>query len=92
MDMPSRSIHVPLPSTLTPMSTVKPVPYCEIVRERFMGQVIASDIHPATEAEIALAQSLHLQGKCPHNIVIDEPGWLYDFRSCYTCEAGLGAI
>jgi hypothetical protein len=30
--------------------------------------------------------------KCEHIVRVDQPGWLYDFRSCYSCNAGLGAI
>lgn len=73
-------------------TTTKPIPYREVPRETFCGHIIASDIHPATPEEIKLAETLHAQGKCPHNIVVDESGWLYEFRSCYTCGAGLGVI
>ena len=73
-------------------TSAKPIPYCEVPRETLCGHIIASDIHRATKAEIKKAKDLHAKGKCPHNIVWDEPGWMYDYRSCYTCGAGLGAI
>lgn len=66
--------------------------YYEDVKETFGGHVIRSEIRPATEEEIAEAARLHAEGKCPHWIVRDEPGWLYDTRSCETCGCGLGAI
>jgi hypothetical protein len=66
--------------------------FFEEVTERFCGQVVASTIRSATAQDIAEARLLHDQGKCPHNIVIDEKGWLYDARSCFICGKGLGAV
>lgn len=67
-------------------------PFCEVVTEKIGDIIIASDIHPATKEEIETADMLHKDGKCPHNIVVDERGWMYDFRYCYTCGCGLGVI
>ncbi len=64
----------------------------EEVKERFCGRVISSTLRPATAADIDEAATLHLLGRCPHTIIKDEAGWMYDFRSCVTCGAGLGAI
>ncbi len=66
--------------------------FLETVTERIAGHIIASTVRPATEAEIAEAERLHSEGQCPHNIVRDERGWLYDFRFCVTCGSGLGII
>jgi hypothetical protein len=64
----------------------------ETVKERFCGHIIRSDVRPATKEEIAEATKLHNQGKCPHTIVQDEPGWLYDFRNCAICGCSLGIV
>jgi len=64
----------------------------EEVLERVGDQVLASNIRPATDAEIEEAARLHREGKCPHTIILDEPGWLYDQRFCVTCGDFLGLI
>jgi len=69
-----------------------PKPYVEIVKEKFASVIIGSDIRPATKDDIKKANKLHKQGKCPHNIIIDEHSWLYDYRSCFTCGEGLGTV
>ncbi len=64
----------------------------EVVKERFCGHIISSDIRDATKEEIDRAEALHLEGKCPHYLVHDVPGYLYDDRSCVTCGHSLGLI
>lgn len=66
--------------------------FFEEVTERLCGHVLTSSVRPATDQEIAEAARLHSEGRCPHTIVADEKGWLYDIRTCVTCGAGLGAI
>ena len=66
--------------------------FIETVTERFAGHIVASDVRLATEKEIEAARKLHEAGKCPHNIVVDEKGWLYDYRSCFVCGCGLGTV
>jgi hypothetical protein len=66
--------------------------YFEEILERFNGQVIRSNIREATPEDIKQAVALYMEGKCPHTIVYDEPGWLYDARICGVCGAGLGLI
>lgn len=66
--------------------------YFEKVKETFNGVVISSTISVATKNQIDQAKRLHLEGKCPHNIIYDEYGWLYDFRICATCGKGLGTV
>lgn len=67
-------------------------PWYEEVLKQIDGHVLQSNIRVATVEEIEQAKELHKQGKCPHTIVIDEYGWLYDMRSCYTCGKGLGIV
>lgn len=75
---------------------MKPPPntplFFETVKERFCGHVVSSDIRPATASEIEIAEMEHHEGNCRHQIVWDEPGWMYDYRWCATCGVGLGAI
>lgn len=72
--------------------TTTSVPFFENVTERIGEQIIASTVRPATEEEIAEAQSLHKEGRCPHTIIKDTAGWLYDERYCVTCDKFLGFI
>lgn len=64
----------------------------EIVTERFCGHVSASTLRDATQADLDRADRLHLKGKCPHNVIYDVAGWMYDFRFCATCGRSLGMI
>ncbi len=64
----------------------------ETVTDRIGEHVLASTVREANDEDIELAKHLHSLGKCPHNVVLDEEGWLYDFRSCYTCGKGLGTV
>ena len=66
--------------------------FYEEVLERVAGHVLMSNCRPATQEEIDEAAKQHSEGKCPHVIFYDEPGWLYDFRICHTCGGGLGLI
>lgn len=66
--------------------------FVEIPIEVIDGKILRSDIRPATKEDIEKAQNLHRQGHCPHNVVKDERSWLYDYRVCFTCGKGLGAI
>jgi hypothetical protein len=66
--------------------------YFEEVLEKFNGQVIRSNIREATPEDIKQAITLHIEGKCPHTIVYDYSGWVYDTRICGVCGAGLGLI
>ncbi len=64
--------------------------YFEQVIEKIGDKVIASNIREATDNDIAEAWRLHILGNCPHTIIKDEPGYMYDFRNCVTCGKGLG--
>lgn len=66
--------------------------YYERVTERIGKRVLASVVTPATPEQIAEAKRLHSEGKCPHTIIVDEAGWMYDFRSCAICGEGLGTV
>lgn len=66
--------------------------YFEEVTERYAGIVIGSNIREASQEEITEARNLHNQGKCPHTIVYDEYGYMYDCRTCHTCGAPLGTV
>lgn len=66
--------------------------YVETVKERFCGYVASSTLRPATMQDLDEADRLFKLGQCPCNVIRDTPGWMYDFRSCVTCGAGLGAI
>jgi hypothetical protein len=65
----------------------------EVVTERFAGQIIASTLEDVHDAEIEQErQRVTNGGSCTHSIVKDEPGYLYDIRTCVICGQGLGAI
>jgi|CXWL01.1.fsa_nt_gi hypothetical protein len=66
--------------------------YKEIALETIDDIVLSSDVCPATEQEIEYAKEQHAQGHCPHNIVIDDSGWLYGIRKCAICGKGLGTV
>ena len=66
--------------------------YFEDVKERMGPVVIRSDCRPATDAEMRECEELHCRGKCPHTIVRDERGWMYDTRYCDVCGACLGFL
>lgn len=66
--------------------------FTETVTERIGSTVLASTVKPSTLEEIQDCISLAEKGKCPHNIVIDEPAWMYDFRHCAVCGKYLGTI
>lgn len=51
-----------------------------------------STVKLATQEQILNEAELHAQGECPHNCVIDTPGWVYDTRRCATCGVGLGTV
>lgn len=70
----------------------KTEPFVEIVIERIENYVLASKIRDATKKDIIRAEKLHKKGKCPHNVVVDTLGYMYDFRDCYTCGKGLGTV
>ena len=71
---------------------MKTAPFVEIVTERIGDCVLASRIRDVTDKDIRRAERLHKQGKCPHNVVVDEVSWMYDFRECFTCGKGLGVV
>ncbi len=65
----------------------------EIVKERFCGQIISSDIVPASESDISSARAQYQETQsCNHEFVVDEKGWLYDYRKGAVCGKGMGAI
>lgn len=66
--------------------------YFEKVTNQIGEHVLSSSVTEATPSQIQKAVTLHAQGKCPHNIIVDEPGYVYDFRKCAVCGKGLGAI
>ncbi len=68
------------------------IAFIETVIEQIGDTVIQSTVKPATRKDIKLAKNLYKKGKCPHNIIVDEKGYMYDFRSCFTCGKGLGVI
>jgi len=66
--------------------------FYEEVIEKINGIVIQSNIREPTGDEIVEAELLHKQGKCPHTIIYDELGSIYDFRMCHTCGKSLGTV
>ncbi|MCK5018721.1 MAG: hypothetical protein KAS32_16790 [Candidatus Peribacteraceae bacterium] len=66
--------------------------FFEDVIERIGHVVLWSTVRKATKDEIADAERLHILGKCPHNIIYDEAGYLYDLRTCHTCGISLGTV
>jgi hypothetical protein len=70
----------------------KTKPFFEEVTERIGEHVLASKIRDATPEDIEKAKKLHKLGKCPHNIVFDTLGYMYDFRECFICGKGLGTV
>lgn len=66
--------------------------WVETVTSRIGPHILASNLRPATQADLQAARELHAAGKCPHNVVRDTYGWLYDFRSCAVCGQGLGTV
>lgn len=71
----------------------EPALYKETPREAGGNPIIVgSTVQLATEEEIEYARLQYSLGKCPHDIVYDEPGWLYDSRTCGVCGISLGFI
>jgi hypothetical protein len=66
--------------------------FVETPTEVFCGHILSSTIRPATEADVKQAMDLHKTGNCTHTVVMDERGWLYDYRVCATCGKGLGLL
>jgi hypothetical protein len=66
--------------------------FYEEVIEKIGHTVIQSNIREATSDEIVEAEELHKEGKCPHTIIYDELGPIYDFRMCHTCGSSLGTV
>jgi hypothetical protein len=66
--------------------------FVEEVTERIGKHVLASKVRDATIDDIKKELKNHKNGKCSHSVVEDEKGWLYDFRSCAICGAGLGTV
>ena len=66
--------------------------FYEEVTERIGKHVLASKIRSVTTEDFENVIELHKNGKCPHTIVKDTPGWMYDFRSCFICGKGLGTV
>ena len=71
---------------------MKPKTYFEKVTNRIGEHIISSNVKEATPTQIQEAVTLHAKGKCPHTIIVDEGGYMYDFRKCAVCGKGLGAI
>ena len=74
------------------MNEPHPTLFHERVAERICRHVLASEVTVATPEQIAHAEQLHALGRCPHTIVRDEAGWMYDYRWCVTCGKGLGTV
>lgn len=66
--------------------------YFEKVKEKICNIVSTSEIAKATPSQIQEAVALHQKGKCPHNIIRDEAGYIYDIRYCAICGKCLGLI
>lgn len=64
----------------------------EVIERAANGCVTRSNVRPATQAEIDVAILGFQQGNCPHNIIVDERGFMYDYRTCATCGCGLGVV
>lgn len=73
------------------MNTPEPF-YIEIVKQRFGGAVVSSEVRLATFPEFIKAYSLYKRGQCDHSIIKDERSFMYDYRSCRLCGKELGAI
>jgi hypothetical protein len=72
---------------------VKMIPlFVEIPTEVIYGHIVSSTLRPATLKDIEEAKEKYKTGHCDHRIIVDEPRWMYDFRSCYICGKGLGCI
>ena len=67
--------------------------YVEIVLERFLGRVVRSTLRKANQEEIEEAkQRYETTGECSHNLIDDEPNFMYHFRYCGTCGVFLDLI
>ena len=67
--------------------------FVEFDRQYFGEQVMQSNVRPATETEVETAKThFTATGKCDHSVIVDTPGYMYDVRSCFICNKGLGLI
>ncbi len=66
--------------------------YKEVIKERILGVIIVSELVLATSEDIETAKNKHIKGVCDHSIIYDEPGAMYDERTCYTCGIHLGLL
>lgn len=65
----------------------------EIVIERVTGRITQSVLEGVSQEELDQARKDYQVSKqCDHSLVVDERGWMYDFRKCAVCGEGLGAI
>lgn len=64
--------------------------YFEEVTSSIGPQVISSEIRVATPEEVEECKKLADEGNCPHTIIRDSYGWLYDMRMCAVCGEFLG--
>lgn len=65
---------------------MKPLIYLEI------KTATSSTVRPATREEIEACDELAAKGACPHTVVTDEVGFIYNIRYCAVCLAGLALI
>ena len=71
--------------------------FVEVIREGSSDMVWASDILHVPDTELEMAKATYVNtGKCScsttRRFVVDEPGYLYDLRSCAVCGRSLGTV
>lgn len=65
---------------------VKPKQYAERPVEVVAGMVVRSELVPIEEA------GEDCKNPCGHIGVVDEPGRMFNYRSCLVCGQGLGVV
>jgi hypothetical protein len=66
--------------------------YVEVPNLTEKGTYIGTGFRPAIKEELFKCLELFQAGKCNHSIFQDEPGYMYDHRSCAICGEGIGEI
>lgn len=66
--------------------------YVEENKKSVITGYMVNSIRVATKQEIEETRQSNLQGKCSHNVVYDEPGYMYHSRICGVCGKLVGLI